>query len=555
MKRRMRRLLTVFLVFLSFGCLARITINVHNKTGNQGAFIYLDTSPGSVVGLKGSDQNFQAQQYKQPFLDGNDEYQISFDSIENGKLQFGLLGPVSGKSEDFKDNLPLSPESDAYTGLLEFTYIPPANGEKGEVYWNLNNLEQVGMLCGLTSDDPGMKKTGYGRDGNAFLQGLIKELSARSADIESVVVRCGPKLKYKKILGPTVLPEAYSKMYAQYLNDLTVNRVSITLDTETLPVAGSGYKSWMRYDWLSSEFTGHFTAPVEKRLNGTLVKNVILELNNYQFDTSIFLTEAALNGKTIEFGDSDSGMYVTYNDELIDDTSVSPVLNSTNVHLNWVGNTAANTYRYQAWVESAVRELLIALNCGRIPTAAGGHYFQKDENSWVSLKNRKYQNPYNKYIAGNSNSYGMSYADGAGGKVQHLTSPDVTVDLYLLAPDDKEASKYYDSTIHRYKTPSLYKIAFGFGSLIRRVEIGGKPLIQDNNSRQTFWVPNDIPKDKWLKMIAYKGDHKPLLCRVYFPAYQLKPLIADNNHIPGAFWKEITDSSATKWELQTAPLY
>lgn len=555
MYNRITGLATVFIfIFLTFECFARITINIHNETGDSRAFLYLNTPAGSVKGLSGSDQDFNAQIYKQPFLNGNNEYQISFDSIDSGNLNFGLLGPESEASDAFRNNKSISTTSDAYTGFIEFSYLPPGNGDKGKVYWDLSNVDQLGMLCGLKSNDPGLIKAGYNKDGNSFTKALLDKLAEEEVDVKSIAVNCGPDLKYIKLLGPTIRPEAYSEMYNRYLDNLTAGEVNVTLWSDALPVAGSSYRSWKDNDWQSSEFTGHFSPPADVNVGDVLIKDVILQLTNDLYNTRIYLTKSALSGKSIVSGDSDGGMYVTCNDEIINDSSVSPALNSANVHLNWVGNSPAETYRFQAWVDSVTRELLVALNCGRIAVTPGAYYSQKDEYTWVPEKDRVYENPYNQYIVANSNSYGMSYSDGAGGKVQYLTGPDVVVDLYLLGPDNQDTSKYYDSSDQSYNGPTQYEVAFGFGSTVDKVEIDGKTVIQDSNSSLIYWIPNDISRGKWIDMTVYKTDKTMLTCKLYFPDDAQQPSIKDAQGITGAVWNEVPDNPVTKWVLQTAPI-
>ena len=76
-------------------CFAKITINVHNQTGEKDVFLYLDSTDTADVKLTGlSDQNIN-KDYIYPFKKGDKKYTFSFDTVNSGNLLFGLLGPKS----------------------------------------------------------------------------------------------------------------------------------------------------------------------------------------------------------------------------------------------------------------------------------------------------------------------------------------------------------------------------------------------------------------------------------------------------------------------------
>ena len=298
-------------------------------------------------------------------------------------------------------------------------------------YWDLTNVDGIGMLCGMTSNDPGLTKCGYKQPQTQFSSSA---LSASGLTTSSTAWKgCGPKegksYKYHKLLGPTLCPDQYSSKYTDYLNLLKTNGVKITLysdDTTKDPDhSGPGLKS--------SSFTGQFSNP--KTIDN--VKNVVLKLTSEpNFATELYFTTDALNGNTVVTGNSAKGLYVKKGGDFI----------AKDVSINWINSGPVSaTTRLQAWVDSvSSRGIICALNCGEIPTTKDSEYDQKDQSTWVPAEKTKYGNPYNNYIVQNSNSYGMAYSDAAHSKVQFLTSNNITVDLYLLAANDPDTSKYYN---------------------------------------------------------------------------------------------------------------
>ncbi len=250
-------------VLSTISSFATVTLNVHNCTGSPDVFLYLNTPADKVTGLNSIDGNFKAQTYEYPFKkdgkDGSGTYTIRFDTINSGNLNFGILGndhiPVIPKGENHHPLIGAT--SDAYTGFIEFSYIKPAIG-KGNVYWDLSNVDQVGMLCGMQSNDNRFTTAGYKFDGANFVSGLTSALSKKSVNTRSVEKKCGPGGKYTKILGPTLTPKAYSTMYANYLSELKNAGAGVILDSDSLPNPTKPYKDWKENNWDSSKFTGEF---------------------------------------------------------------------------------------------------------------------------------------------------------------------------------------------------------------------------------------------------------------------------------------------------------
>jgi hypothetical protein len=407
-----------------------VTVNIHNDIRNKDLWLYLQyTADGNSINVNPDLPNGQ---YKQPWqseaLALNQPFKFTFQNINGGKLYFGLMGPNS--VQFFSNNAAPPSNSDAFFGFIEFAFLTTDT----HVTWDISNVDQLAMLCGLQCNNngpppagsPTFTKCGYNTVGQPLLlAGLLKACNLpANTNTNSAYLACGPSLQYRKLASPSIITAPYQSIMDNYLTQLANNGVKVTFVSDDLVSIGGP---------ASVNFSGTFGVPtINPSINST--DPIVLTLTGDDSDkTVIYLTNQGLNGTSVFQSDSSEGMYVYQNG----------VQKADNVHLNWASPPPG--YLGQE-VSSVVRNLLTSMNLGEIKYSKNAVYNQNYPVTWAKAYSGKYYNFYNKFIVERSNSYGMPYSDAAHAKVQYYSSPNATIDLHALAPLDPLTFKYYDAS-------------------------------------------------------------------------------------------------------------
>lgn len=400
-----------------------VTINIYNDVGNPNLWLYLQYAPDSVI----IGNTIPLQQYVQPWKPGGlpltAPLKFQFSNIDGGKLFFGLMGPQTQGL--LAQNAAPPSDSDAFFSFIEFAYLTT------DLYvtWDVSNVDQLALLSGMRCQDPApppgvtpqFSKCGYASLGQPLLlSGLLQACNLRANPTTNKAYRpCGPNLMYSKLCSPSIVPEPYEGIMRNYLQALASNKVTVKFVSDDLTgIGGPG----------PVQFTGVFNRPAVVPGIAT-TQPIVLTLTGDD-TTIIYLTATALNGQTIFKSDSQGGMYVYQNNQLI----------GNNVDLNWL--SSSSQFPSQE-VSSVIRNLLTAMNLGEIAYTPNAVYDQSNSNTWVPAYTGAYYNSFNKFIVNSSNSYGMPYSDAAHSKVQFYSSPNATIDLHALNPHDPFTCLYY----------------------------------------------------------------------------------------------------------------
>jgi len=483
-KKWFHYMMTAGLLVTGSTLFATITVNVYNKTGDK-VYLYLDNH--SVTNLSNDliDKKFYGVSTSdKPFT-------FSMSAIDSGNLLF----VIPDETSTIHTGTTTKPTSTGKSidGFIEFSYIP---GPGAMTYWDVSNVDNLGLLCGIQltdlSRDNNIQKFGYNKPQTDFLSELLTatNLTTSSSAYTQTVSRDTPPKIYYSLKGPTICPDAYESFYTPYLTNLENARTPVTFTTDDLSANTVFIPDSHKTKWVATEFTGHFSPPTNMTgPDGELIKNVVLHLSaqvksaatGEEKPVDIYITNSALNAKNILKGNSGGGVWV-YADKSICDTPVNP-----NVSLNWVGVDAAHTTLFQAWLVSVQsRGLICALNCGEI-SDTGKPYNNMDPSTWSSECQKLYNNPYNNYIVNNSDSYGMAYSDAAHSKVQFLTTDDVVADLYIFSPTDPATAAYYTKPVPM--TKYQLEVTSGTGCSLGTVSYNGWKATDTNGAYTSTPMP------------------------------------------------------------------
>ncbi|HBM15811.1 MAG TPA: hypothetical protein DD381_05650 [Lentisphaeria bacterium] len=182
------------------------------------------------------------------------------------------------------------------------------------------------------------------------------------------------------------------------------------------------------------------------------------------------------------------------------------------------------------------------------------------KNQWAS----QYYNVYSKTIEENSNSYGDAYSDNVGMNVHIGLSPKTVDTLTAILLADNQSGGYNKKAAEGGGGSVQSKFMIGFGNPgkypINTLIINGDE--QDKDPSNNFWIPDDIVKDKWIK-IAVKA---PLISGAqdidpWFwvkipkgtPSEELQPSFSATGFLPGFVWNWV-DTDGGRWVLATPPI-
>lgn len=431
-----------------------MTINFHNTLGSPDLYLffnYLDNDTTSGV------TNFANLTYYQPWQDGtlalDEPYICSFDWINSGTFWYLITNKTGAQTIQNYPNTSMGTADPNWVGgFFELTSLKADN----EVYFDITNVDQVGLMCGIKFSDGG--KCGYGQEAAEFISGLVNACSLPTGTNAVVSVNGTDGTTYNKLWGPTVpnVTSQYSQACETYLAAIQANNTGITIASDSTmgsPHGGTQLPSFT--------FKGQFGQPASlPDSSGTLnIDDVILWLEADDCTakgdkTYIFFTADAINGGTIMSGSSTGGMYVYPAFEYADPTNPGTIDKggwANDVSLNWTAsgaNAVADTTCFQAMISSVGRDLITALNLAYIGITAQTNAFVYGNTSTYadSATQAAYINQWNKYITSNSDSYGMAYSDGAHEKVQFHPPVDGTIDCYILGQYDPDTANYWSKS-------------------------------------------------------------------------------------------------------------
>ncbi|HBM15812.1 MAG TPA: hypothetical protein DD381_05655 [Lentisphaeria bacterium] len=427
-----------------------IRVNVYNHTNDE-VYIYLDNTTVTDLTDTSIDKKFLGLDPNK--YNGKKPYSFSCSAIDSGNLLFVIPDVTSNIVTG--STIKPSATGNSISGFIEFSYISTAKGQQ-TVYWDVSNVDNVGLLCGVKLKDEGNKNQvqtfGYNASQCEFLGHLIKacKLNGRSAAYGTCHSKKTPPLIYHFLRGPTICPESYDKMYQEYLDKLIDSGTMVTFTTDDLSTNKSYIPDSHGTKWIPTKFIGNFCPPTTmKSPDGTKISDVILLLKAIPNDdmpskeftspVHIYIITTALNSENIVKGDSKGGVYV-YADSAICDSPVNK-----DVNLNWVGTDSSSTTRFQQWCDTVMsRGLICSLNCGEI-SDTGMAYDNMDPSTYSPRCQKEFSNPYNTFIVNNSNSYGMAYSDAAHSKVQYVTTPNVTADVHIFGSNDPTIRYFYNT--------------------------------------------------------------------------------------------------------------
>jgi len=389
-----------------------------------------------------------------PFSGAVNSWTLTIHHVESGNLRFG---------HDPDDLVQSGVETGyevLYDGFVEFT----VKSTDATGWWNLSNVDWIGVLCGLRCThggfDPGPTWTmGYGKRA-AEMIGIINDLYEFTADESNQVMKLFPL--GVKLMAPTKYPNTYAesaggrRSVRTYLDALSTNHVPELLLADWWNVdAGSPANNPVNWNNrvptnTAVEFEGGFRWYEDLSSIGISDGRVVHVLSNQEYGVQMYLTTNALNPATILRGDSEGGCWVRYlqHTNQPDDWTWTFV----NAHLNCIASNSP----FGQWCASLTKKVITPINNGLIPTNANpATVFNYSGFDWrMPLETNTWARPpypvnlYNLAIVTNSDSYGMSYSDAAySTKVlaQTQSSEDPVVELHILDPQ-ADPSAYYSKT-------------------------------------------------------------------------------------------------------------
>ncbi|MFD2565768.1 hypothetical protein [Pseudotenacibaculum haliotis] len=441
-----------------------MTINFYNKTGNTDLYLFFDFAPGGATKAEG----FANMEYLQPWalpapeseilpLSLDKPYTCSFEYLNSGTFWYIITNEAGAKT--IKDHPSISmgtADPNWVGGFFELTYL-----EGQDTYFDVTNVDQVGLLCGVEFLDSKGSKTGtcgYGETANDMISGLISACSLATDTSAKVSLTGTDGNTYTKLWGPTV-PEVtsqYKGTYDDYITKITENGTTINIQSDSTKGSPHGGTQLDAFN-----FTGKFGAPDFDMPTGCPIEksDVVVwftsdDCTKKGDTTYIFCTKDAINGGTIMSGNSPSGMYVYPAFEYADPSDQSKIKKggwANNVSLNWTAtgvNAVADTTCFQAMISSVLRDLVTAMNLGYIGISEDTNDFTyKDNSTYASQATQdKYMNEWNNYITSNSDSYGMAYSDGTHAKVQFHPAADGSINCHIFGQDDADTKNYWSKS-------------------------------------------------------------------------------------------------------------
>jgi hypothetical protein len=440
-------------------------INIYNKTGNKDLYLFLDYAESGTTNMTVDNMT-----YIQPWkgdnlntLDLKDPFPLSFDYLNSGTFWYIITDEAGAATIKEKPHTAMGTGVPNWVGgFFELSYVEGAT----EAYFDVTNVDQVGLFCGVNFlDEKGVATghAGYGKTADDMIAGLITACKL-SADTSAKYTINGTDGKtYTNLLGPTQpsVSSQYNAGYKDYINAIAANSTKITINSDstisnTVTHGGTQLKSF--------EFTGYFGQPDSMPKGATIdASEVVLYFkcteeinpNKKGEDTYIYFTEEAINSGTIASGNSTGGMYVYPAFEYTDPNAKDPAKIqkggwANNVSLNWTAigpNAVKNTTCFMAMISSVGRDVVTAMNLGLIGVTKEKNAFTyKDSSTYATQATQdKYVNQWNKYITSNSDSYGMAYSDGTSAKVLFHPSPNGTIDCYVFGQSDKTTVDYWSA--------------------------------------------------------------------------------------------------------------
>jgi hypothetical protein len=438
-----------------------MNINIYNKTGNKDLYLFFDYADTGSTGVTG----FSNLSYIQPWTSGTkkltEPHAMSFDYLNSGTFWYIVTNETGAQTIKNNPSTAMGTADPNWVGgFFELSYLKDAT----EAYFDITNVDQIGLFCGVNFlDSNGLKKgqAGYGKTADKMISGLITACKLASTTKAKVSITGSDQKTYSKLLGPTVasVSDQYNAIYDEYIKAIGNNKTKMTINSDstistTVTHSGTQLKSF--------EFTGYFGQPDSMPTGATIDKSEVVlyfkcteEINPKKTggDTYIFFTEEAINSGTIASGNSSGGMYVYPAFEYTDPNAKNPakILSggwANDVSLNWTSTGAdavKNTTCFMAMISSVGRDVVTAMNLGLIGvTKATKNFTYKKPSSYATQETQdKYINQWNKYITSNSDSYGMAYSDGTTAKVLFHPAIDGTIDCYIFGQSDPTTDDYW----------------------------------------------------------------------------------------------------------------
>lgn len=444
-----------------------MTINFYNKTGNEDLYLFFNYADDSKTsGVKG----FSNLTYLQPWavaakgksnpLALTDAYICSFDTLNSGTFWYIVTNKTGSETIKANPGTAMGSEDPNWVGgFFELTYL----SADPVTYFDVTNVDQVGLLCGVDFLDSSGTKTGhcgYGETANDLIAGLETacDLSATTKAKKTITGTGANKDTYTTLWGPTVpiVSSEYNAAYDSYIAAIAKNKTKMTINSDSTK---SNVVTHGGTQLDSFKFTGYFGQPTSMPTGSSIdASEVVLWFESTDCvkageTTYIFFTEDAINGGTIMSGSSAGGMYIYPAYEYTDPTSKTPAKIikggwANNVSLNWTAtgaNAVKNTTCFQAMISSVGRDVITAMNLGYIGvTAAKVDFTYKVESTYATAATqKKYINRWNEYITENSDSYGMAYSDGTHAKVQFHPASDGSINCYVFGQADADTDTYW----------------------------------------------------------------------------------------------------------------
>jgi len=280
---------------------ASITVNVHNETGDK-VYLYLDNHSVTNLSTNLINKKFYG-------VSADKSFTFSMSAIDSGNLLF-VIPDETSTIHTGTTTKPIS-TGNSIDGFIEFSYIP---GPGAMTYWDVSNVDNLGLLCGVKLTDVGrdnyVQKFGYNKPQKDFLAGLLKAtgITTSSPAYTKTESRDTPPKVYYSLKGPTISPDEYYALYTPYLTNLENARTLVTFTTDDLTTNTVFIPDSHGTKWVATEFTGHFSPPTNMTgPDGELIKNVVLHLSaqvkcadtGEEKPVDIYFTNAALNAKNV----------------------------------------------------------------------------------------------------------------------------------------------------------------------------------------------------------------------------------------------------------------
>ncbi|MBL4604420.1 MAG: hypothetical protein JKY02_01775 [Flavobacteriaceae bacterium] len=443
-----------------------MTINFYNKTGNKNLYLFFayadDSQTSGVTG-------FSNLSYPQPWADGSlaktDPHVCSFDYLNSGTFWYILTNDTGAKTIKNHPGISMGSEDPNWVGgFFELTYLKSDT----VTYFDVTNVDQVGLLCGaefVDSNGAAAGHCGYGETAKNLIAGIETACDLTSGTpAKKTINGTGDNASdtYTKLWGPTVglVSGEYNAIYTKYINKITTNGTKLTINSDSTK-SNQVTHGGTQLD--SFKFTGAFGQPTFDMPTGSKIKKSdvvlwfecteVIDPAKTSETTYIFFTKEAIDSGTIASGNSAGGMYIYPAFEYTDPNAKDPSkiikggwANNVSLNRTAIGADAVkNTTCFQAMISSVGRDVVTAMNLGYIGiSAATKDFTYKVTSTYATAATQsKYINQWNKYITDHSDSYGMAYSDGTHAKVQFHPKPDGTINCFIFGQDDKDTSDFW----------------------------------------------------------------------------------------------------------------